>query len=136
MKLPAVVVLIAIGLCLAACERKPERPAEIKQPAISAGEASGIYRVRLTAKKVEEYHIRTAPVREAPGGTVVPQSALLVDHAGAAWIFTNPQPQLFIRQPVKVTSMDGELAVLSEGPPAGTEVVIVGADKLLGLGTQ
>lgn len=143
MKLPSLVLLIVAGLYLAGCEQKPERPApkeeqrsELGQPGINPAEASGIYRVRLTARKVAEYHIQTAPVREAPAGKVVPKSAVLLDHAGAAWIFTNPQSQLFIRQPISIKSMDGGLAVLSEGPPVGAEVVIVGADKLLGLGSE
>ena len=136
MKLQTLAVLMIITLCPMACQQKADNAAEVKQPAFIPDEAGGIYRVRLTAAKEEEYKLQMAPVQKAPLGKVVPRSALLLDQAGAAWVFASPEPHLFIRQQVKVKSMDGDQAFLSEGPPVGTEVVAVGADKLLGLGAQ
>jgi hypothetical protein len=74
---------------------------------------------------------------ELPLGTgeprrVIPYSAVLYDLKGEAWVYTSPQPLGFVRQRVSVDYIDGELAVLLEGPPAGAAVVTVGATELYG----
>jgi hypothetical protein len=63
---------------------------------------------------------------------VIPYSALMYDVHGDAWVYTNPEPLVFVRQPVTVEYVEGDLAVLKEGPAAGTPVVTVGAVELLG----
>ena len=63
---------------------------------------------------------------------VVPYGAVLYDAKGAAWVYTSAQPLAFQRQLIGVERVVGDLAVLSEGPPVGTEVVTVGAALLYG----
>jgi hypothetical protein len=41
-------------------------------------------------------------------------------------------PLTFVRAPIKVAEIQGDTAVLSKGPPEGTEVVTVGGEELLG----
>lgn len=63
---------------------------------------------------------------------IVPYSALLYDEHGNTWVYTSPEPLVFVRKPVSVEYIEGESAVLSDGPPIGTGVVTVGVAELLG----
>ncbi|HYG55263.1 MAG TPA: hypothetical protein VD965_08190 [Burkholderiales bacterium] len=63
---------------------------------------------------------------------VAPYGALYYDAKGAPWVYVSPAPLSFQRVPVKVDRIIGDHAVLSEGPPVGTEVVKVGAALLFG----
>lgn len=51
---------------------------------------------------------------------------------GETWAYTNPEPLVFIRQSIIIDFIEGDLAVLSEGPATGTAVVTVGAAELYG----
>jgi hypothetical protein len=62
----------------------------------------------------------------------VPHSAVIYDPRGDAWVYTNPEPLVFVRHRIKVAYIEGDLAVLSDGPPAGTPVVMTGAAELFG----
>ena len=64
---------------------------------------------------------------------VVPYSAVLYDARGNAWLYTSPEPLVFVRQPITVDFVEGERAVLKEGPAAGTPVVKTGAAELFGV---
>jgi hypothetical protein len=87
---------------------------------------------------VERLDIATAPVRDAvvkrTGALrrVVPYGAVLYDAHGATWVYTSPETRTFVRHSIGVDFIDGEEAVLSDGPPAGTMVVTVGGQELFG----
>jgi hypothetical protein len=66
---------------------------------------------------------------------VVPYEAVLYDEKGATWVYTNPSPLTFVRQAIQIDYIQGGLAVLSDGPPLGTALVIVGAAELFGAET-
>jgi glutamine amidotransferase PdxT len=38
----------------------------------------------------------------------------------------------FVRAPIVIDEVDGNVAVLKSGPPAGTRIVSVGGEELLG----
>ena len=63
---------------------------------------------------------------------VVPTSAVLYDAKGKTWVYTNPEPLVFVRHAVSIDYIDGDRAVLLDGPASGTAVVTVGAAELLG----
>lgn len=63
---------------------------------------------------------------------VVPYAALLYGVHGDTWVYTNPEPLVFVRHPVHVDYIDNDWAVLSDGPPTGTAVVAVGVAELHG----
>ena len=63
---------------------------------------------------------------------VIPYAAVLYDLHGETWVYTSLEPLVYVRHPISVDYIDGDLAVLSEGPPAGTEVVTAGAAELFG----
>ena len=62
----------------------------------------------------------------------IPYSAVIYGIEGGVWTYTTAGPLTFIREPITVTEVQGDTAVLSKGPPAGTEVVTVGGEELLG----
>ena len=62
----------------------------------------------------------------------IPYSAVIYGVEGGVWTYTRTGPLTFVRAPIKVAEIQGDTAVLSEGPPAGTEVVTVGGEELLG----
>lgn len=63
---------------------------------------------------------------------VVPYSAVYYDAKGAAWVYVSTRPLTFERRRVAVERVIGDLAILSDGPPAGMPVVTVGAALLYG----
>lgn len=63
---------------------------------------------------------------------VIPYAAVLYDLHGETWVYTNPNPLVFIRHPILVDYIEHEQAVLIEGPPAGTAVATVGVAELFG----
>jgi len=63
---------------------------------------------------------------------VIPYSAVVYDHDGSTWTYVNTAARTYERKPITVAGIDGDIAQLSAGPPAGTEVVTVGAAELLG----
>lgn len=96
-------------------------------------------RVVLSERAVEQLGIITAPVtvRAGTGGgpdrRAVLYGAVLYEATGATLVYTNPQPLVFVGQPVVVESIQGDTATLIEGPPVGTPVVSVGAAELFGI---
>jgi hypothetical protein len=100
---------------------------------------SGVPRVILTAQAARRIGIRTAPVRAGRtphhprDAAVVPYAALIYDADGHGFTYTSPRPLTYVRTPIRVRRTQGRLAFLAKGPPAGTRVVTVGAQELLGV---
>jgi hypothetical protein len=99
-------------------------------------EGSDVARVTLSEDAARRLDITTARVTELQGGrqarTAIPYAAVLYDPNGDTWAYTNPEALVFVRSPINVVTIEGNRAVLSAGPPAGTRVVTVGAAELLG----
>jgi hypothetical protein len=64
---------------------------------------------------------------------VIPYAAVLYDPRGNTWTYTNPEPLVFVRHSIDVEFIEGDRAVLREGPAAGTTVVTAGAAELFGV---
>ncbi len=131
------VMLATIGgvVVLAGC--KVDKVEEKYHPAkLEESGQEGIMKVRLDARAADRVGIQTAQVREETVGSakqlVVPYGAVLYDTKGDTWTFTNPEPLLYVRHKVVVENVEGDRVILSEGPPAGTAVVTVGAAELMG----
>lgn len=127
--------VIGTALVLAGC--KTDKVAETHHPAklVETGQ-EGIMKVVLEEKALARLGLETAPVREeivnGERRLVVPYGAIMYDTKGDTWTFTNPEPRSFVRHRIAVQNVRGEHAILTEGPPAGTLVVIVGAAELMG----
>ncbi len=66
---------------------------------------------------------------------MVPYAAIIYGLNGETWIYVNPEPLTFVREPVTINYIDGDLAVLEEGPPVGTSVATVAVAELYGTDT-
>lgn len=63
---------------------------------------------------------------------VIPYSALIYEINGDTWVYTSPEPRVFVRGRVVVDYIDVDRAVLTDGPAAGTQIVAIGATELYG----
>jgi|SRR5947209_13475107 len=95
-------------------------------------QVNGVKQVVLSAEAANHLGIRTAPVRTAGHMTVVPYAAVLYAGDGSASTYTNPTRLTYVRQPVRIDHISASRVFLAHGPPAGTPVVTVGEDELLG----
>lgn len=94
---------------------------------------SKVSRVILQPRATERLGIRTARVAvDGDGAATVPYSALLYDLTGSTWVYTVDAPHTYVRHAVVVRSIEGDKAILREGPPPGTPVVGTGAAELYG----
>jgi hypothetical protein len=139
-------ILSLVALSMAGCEQ-PIRGAaadgasgQVVATKIEPIAGSELNRLTLTAKAAERLDIKTAAVAERQvtraGSTslrkVVPYSAVLYDSNSNTWVYTNPQPLVYVRQGIKIDYFEGDLAIVTEGPNIGTAVVTVGAAELFG----
>jgi len=134
-----IIVLTVVGLQLSACAPKATKAEFIPPSSLEVIEGSDIQRVILTEKAAERLDIQTSAVRdELVNGSkrkVVPYAAVLYDLEGATWVYTNPAPLSFVRESITVDFIEGDRAVLKNGPSSGTEVVTVGVAELYGAET-
>jgi hypothetical protein len=140
-----VAILITACLCMAGCAA-----ATSSEAAGNSGDAAKVEsigdtshkRVILAQAAADRLAIRTTVVagaRVASSGrkkvarAVVPYPAVLYDVNGAAWVYTVPEPLVYVRHPIVIDYVDGDRAVLSKGPPPGTAIVTVGVAELYGI---
>ena len=127
-------VLIISGLLFSACTKKSV-PIKIKPARVEHIDGTEISKVILTEKAAERLGIKTDKVfiaHMSPPRQVVPYAAVLYDVNGVTWVYTNPEPLVFVRHRIVVDYIEGANAVLLDGPVLGTEVVTVGAAELFG----
>ena len=75
---------------------------------------------------------RLALMGNGQSQNVIPYAAVIYDTDGNTWVYTNPEPLVFVRQPIVVDYIEGDRAVLAEGIASGTQVVTIGSSELLG----
>ena len=135
------VVLIVLGLVvviheLSEKELSEDAVASESEPAtLEPVEGTSLVRVTLTSHAAERVGVQTVPVRGAGSGAdpkVVPYGAVIYDAEGKTWVYTSPEPLVFVRAPIEVDRVEGRKVFLSSGPATGTEVVSVGTAELFG----
>ena len=133
--------LIVSGLLLAACSGTSARTPKAGPATIEQIDGTDLSRVTLTAEATERLGIQTAPVSEVEvaraGGEpalrkVIPYAAVMYRSNGDTYVYTNLEPLVFVRAPISVDYIEGDQAVLADGPPTGTAVVTAGAPELYG----
>ena len=135
MKRSAVIGLVAgAGVILAGCGSAT--PAEVPPAKVTPIAGSQVQRLQLTGQAIKRLGIVVQPVRaakvQAGAREVIPYSAVVYDTDGSTWTYANTAARTYVRQPITVAAIQGNIAVLSAGPPVGTEVVTVGSAELLG----
>jgi hypothetical protein len=126
------VVAVAIATS-AACAEIESVTAEPYEPA--ALESTGPdkpARVILTQEAVDRVALQTIEVKTLGKDLTVDHAALVFDKAGKPWVFSVVGPRTYVRAAVTIKEIQDNVVTLSAGPPAGTQVVTVGAIELWG----
>lgn len=129
------VLCLVLGLSLAACGQGEVEAGHDSPATVEDIEGSELKRITLTAKAAERLDIQTAEVERASDGLTIPYGAVVWDANGATWTYTSPEELVFVRAPITLDRIDGDQAILADGPAPGTVVVHVGAAELWGTET-
>lgn len=133
--LAGLVIAAFLALGAAGCAQIQEAAPANGDPAVLA-EVPGtdLHRITLTEHAVERVGLKTDVTAVDPqtGKLSVSYWAILYDSTGKTWVYTNPDPRVYVRQAVTVERINGAAALLSDGPAAGTVVVTTGAEELYG----
>jgi hypothetical protein len=133
-----VAALLIAGLLLSGCHHgnhghHMEHPSHVEHI-----EGSDLSRVTLTEMAMKRTDVLTDQVREEKVSRypspkkVVPYSSLWYDTQGQTWVYVSPQPRTFIRHKVDIDYIEGDIAVLKDGPPNGTVVASQGVAEIYG----
>jgi hypothetical protein len=144
MKRPAttwcVLVLLLLALGAAGCSSANATnaaPPGAAAVTVEAGtDESQPATLTVSALAEKRLGIRTEAVRSVRTGSVstlsLPYAALVYDAEGNPWAFSSPTPRTYVRVPLVIRTIEGDRVQLTSGPPAGTQVVVVGAPELVG----
>lgn len=133
-KCAALIIAAFLSLFAAGCAQVSEA-APAKDPAdIAAVPGTDLHRITLTEHAAQRLGLSTAQTAKDPQTQklTVPYAAILYDSAGKTWVYTNPEPLVYVRAPITVERINTDIAQLTDGPPAGTTVVTTGAAELFG----
>ena len=148
----AATLLVAL-VPLTGCQKHDSKTAKALPPAtVEPIEGSKLKKITLTEKAMERLDLQLSEVRDQKGPRhespqrAVPYAALVYDPDGTEWVYTSPEPRVFVRSKVKVDYIAGDVdmsfesynrakdmvAFLKEGPEVGTKVVKVATLELYG----
>ena len=133
-KVAALVTACVLSLSFAGCAKVPDAAPAENPAVLTAVPGTDLHRITLTEHAVERLGLATQATAIDPQTQKLTVSywAILYDSAGKTWVYTNPEPRVYVRQAIAVERITGDLALLTDGPPAGTTVVTTGAEELLG----
>ncbi len=110
---------------------------EVEKPATVEEVGPDLWEITLTDRAAQRTGVELGEVAsEQVNGEdrlVVPYSAVIYHYEGSTWTYTNPKPLVYLRQSIDIDYIEGDVAVLNDGPAAGTSVVLVGAAELYGV---
>jgi hypothetical protein len=146
----AATLLVAL-MPLTGCQ-KHSKPQVIIPATAEKIEGSKLKKITFTERAIERVDLQLGKVSEQKGPRhespqlAVPYGALIYDPDGTEWVYTSPEPRVFIREKVKVDYIHGHVdlsqeclsrnremvAYLKEGPAVGTKVVTVATLQVYG----
>jgi hypothetical protein len=137
-------ILLAVCLALSGCKQASEvETGGSGEARVDSLDGIGLKQVTLTQEAATRLGVRTVPLRQGPvaprsgkgrrqSRKLTPYAAVLYDVNGVAWVYTMPQPLSYVRHRVTVDYVEGDVAVLSQGPDVGTAIVTQGVAELYG----
>jgi multidrug efflux pump subunit AcrB len=128
----AAVALSVGGLtgCGPATSADPAVPPPARMELTGPGQVPSVV---LTPLGVRRIGIETAPATTLGNQVAVPYGALLYEPDGQTAVYIKISALVYTRQFVNVASINGDQVLLSDGLTAGTQVVVQGAEELLGV---
>lgn len=131
-------VLIAVGVvslsaCGGASSGYDYETASHHVPAkLEPIKGTDVQRVIFDAEAAERTGLKTVPIRHDGQQKVIPFDAVVYTADGNSYAYTAPEPLTYVRKEIEIDHVDGNSVMLSDGPPAGTEVVTVGSAEVYG----
>jgi len=130
---PVLVAALQLSSLGASFSALAEAAVKIQSAQVEPVAGTQLKRIKLNAKAAQRLDVQTAEVRQEPSGKkVVPYASVVYDLKGAAWVYTNPEPLTYVRYSVKVELISGNEVYVTDGPPVGTPIVVVGVAELYG----
>lgn len=134
-----VMLLILVALPLVACSESESASGKSEPAYVESVEGSEFARVVLTESAAERLDVQTDTAREqfinGQQSLTIPYAAVIYGLNGETWAYTSPEPLTYTRVPITIDFIDGDIAVLLDGPSPGTEVATVGVAELYGIET-
>lgn len=128
-------LIIATTLSVSACSSSSDYV--YVEPASVSEVGADLWRVTLTPSAAERTGVETTAVAaesvEGSERLVIPYSAVFYHYDGSTWTYTDEGDHSYVRAPIDIDHIDDDRAILSAGPPAGQQVVTVGAAELYGV---
>ena len=125
------VMFVFVGLVLSGCGAQEKKAEKISPSKLEKIDGTELSRVILTEKAAQRIGLQTVSV----SGTTIPYAAVVYDTEGNTWVYTNPKPLTFVRAPVAIDHIEGDIAVLSKGLEKEIAVVTMGVAELYGAET-
>ena len=134
--LVGLVLIGALGLVIASRVAAIQDAGESEPAYVEPIEGSSLSRITLSEQAAGRIAVATTPVTDdASSGAprkIIPYGAVIYSPDGETWTYTSPEPRVFVREAIEIERIEGDKAILTKGPAAGTEVVTVGGAELLG----
>ncbi len=116
--------VVLFGLVLAGCRggAGEEGNRETDVATVEPIEGSDVARVTLSEDAARRLDIQTEAVKVLPGSgarLTIPYAAVLYDADGDTWAYSNPGPRSSSGLRSRSTGIEGDEAILSDGPPPG-----------------
>lgn len=131
-----IALLVLTTLSFFSCQNDDHDDHDFEHPSdVQDIEGSEFSKVVFTEKAMERIGLQTTEVTEeahSQSKLVVPYSSLLYGPEGQTWVYTNPEPRVFIRALVDVDRIEGDNVYLNTGPPAGSKVASMGVAEIYG----
>ncbi len=133
-QLTAGLVAVAATLALGACSKVEVDTSlgDAEVAKLTEIKGTDLQRVTIPRDAAENLGIQVVAVGADGRRTMAPVAALIYTPDGRSWVYTSPEPLSFVRTEVEVARVEGDTALLSAGPPAGTRVVTTGAAEVYG----
>ncbi len=120
------------ALALGGCNNATTSTPKVEAITIEEQEPSGHKVLTLSEKAAERLGVETAAVAGSGAAMSIPYAAIVYDAEGKTWTYITSAPLVYERAEITVDQIDGDVATISAGPPAGTQVVTTGAAELYG----
>lgn len=139
MRRRTVAVGLGAALLLGACGDEVSDEHVIDEPVslfeVVNGDGIDLDAVRLTSDAERRLGIETVQVAVDGGRLSIPLAAVIVDTSGTRWVYTRPEPLVYVRRSIEVAEEDGLVVYATAGPEPGTEIAVVGVPELWGAET-
>lgn len=127
-------LLVALVPLVAACSKADAPESAYEDPSSFVDvEGTDLREVTFSQRAIERVGVETELVVDRSLEKIIPYSAVLYEADGSTWAYTEIKDRTFVRAPITVREITGDIAVLSDGPSAGTKIVTVGVAELFGV---